>query len=164
MSDKKTRKYFSITLPDSGITLQYRKISPYTAIELRKRLMENSPQPPMQEVDYGNGKKVLEANYAHPGYLKAMQDFDSKFEEELRSYMIDQALVFEIEDYREMIDSEKKYFAGRNMALTATDREIFISQIAISSAEDLNLLMKEILGVSQPTQEAQNAAKATFRN
>jgi hypothetical protein len=159
---KKSLPLKDFTFPDSGVEVQFHRISPYTAIDLRNVVDE--PKPPMQEVDYGDGKMVLEPNPAHPDYIKAVSDFNTDFEKRLRLYMINQALVFEVADWQEEIDKKKQYFAEElKKPLTGSDREIFISHIAISSTEDLNAVMAAVMGISQPTPEAVAAAKASFR-
>lgn len=58
----------------SGAVATLRPVSQFTQahIEIEMRKQHPAPEPPMNEVDYGDGKK-LEPNYGDPAYEQAVQ-------------------------------------------------------------------------------------------
>ena len=61
----------------NGAVAQLRPISQFTRahIETQARKQHPAPKPPMNDVDYGDGRKVLEPNAADPDYALAMQEY-----------------------------------------------------------------------------------------
>lgn len=63
----------------NGAVAQLRPISQFTRahIETQARRQHPAPKPPLNEVDYGDGRKVLEPNAADPDYALAMQEYQT---------------------------------------------------------------------------------------
>lgn len=61
----------------NGAVAQLRPISQFTRahIETQARKQHPAPKPPLNEVDYGDGRKVLEPNPADPDYALAMEEY-----------------------------------------------------------------------------------------
>jgi hypothetical protein len=63
----------------NGAVAQLRPISQFTRahIETQARRQHPAPKPPLNEVDYGDGRTVLEPNLADPDYALAMQEYQT---------------------------------------------------------------------------------------
>lgn len=152
------KKLESVTLPDSGVTLQIRRLGPVLANDIRKRMKRNVPKPapPMQEIDVG-GEKRLEPNEAHPEYAAALQEYNADlamfFIEELVKY----GVVCEI-DAEEV--AQLRAMGGDD--LPKDDVVLYVTRLAITSQADMATLQNSILGRFQPTEAAVKSAAENF--
>lgn len=156
-------KFESYTVKDTGATFQIRKVSPLLLLKLRDKFPP--PVPPQQEVDYGDGVKRLEANPAHPEYVKAQADYDQMMELKARELMVRRGVII---DWTEERQAEYQEFADWWQATYDEpldgDRNFnYIYYIAIGSDSDLEELITALVRRSQPTEEAVKAATARFQ-
>jgi hypothetical protein len=155
-----TSKNTSVTLPDSGVTLQIKRISPMLLVDLRKQLKRGTPKPmpPLQEVLLGD-EKVLQPNDAHPDYLAALQDYNADIGQRYIEAIIQLGVECEIDAgaVGALRESDLGEFLPKN------DKVVYVSRIAASSERDLMALQNAILGRAQPTEAAVGEAAEGFR-
>jgi len=136
----------------NGVTLKIKRISPLLVNDIRKSVKRkfSRPEPPLQDVDYGDGKKVKEPNPAHPDYKAALSDYNAETGEEFIHALIRLGVECEVDEYavkalREIAD---------DLALPDDDKVLYISRILVASPKDLQTLQDAILGRIQPTEAA----------
>lgn len=154
-------KTVEVALPDSGVTLRIKRISPMLLVDLRKNLKRTvaKPEPPMQEVLIGDEKK-LQPNDAHPDYLAAMQEYNSELGLRYMEAIIKLGVECEVDqdEVRELRESA----VGPD--LPEDDKVVYVSRVAVTSERDMQALQNAILGRSQPTEGAAQAAADSFPN
>ena len=169
----------AFTFKDSGVTVRLHKLSPMTAQEVvsqaRREMASEEPQPPMVEVDYGNGK-VTEPHRGHPVYVERHADWEARVQslanERLFRLACLDAIEVEIgETEKHAIERKKRYLriAARidhedDPLLTPEENEqlFFITHIACATPDDLREFYQAIIMRSQPTEAAIEAHKASF--
>jgi hypothetical protein len=152
------------TFKDTGITVKIKKISPMLAADVSASMPD--PLPPEQEVDYGEPRgKRMEPNYSDPGYQAELAAHKQKVFAALQRVMIKRAVVIEgdewmdaVKEYREFIHTE----TGAPLA-EPDDMLVYVMRVCIGSQEDMMELLSAITTRSQPTQEAVEQAKRSFR-
>lgn len=147
---------------DTGITLMIRKVSPLLGAELQRAFPR--PQPPLQEVDYGDGKKVMEPNPANPDYAKAVATYESDLEIKLQSLLIKRGVVIELGEEEKAAVKELRAFWKTEFSkeLDKDDKTVYVSFIALGTREDTEELINAIMRRSQPTEAATAEVKANF--
>lgn len=149
-----------LTLKGSGITVNIKKVSPLLVLQLRRDFPP--PRPPMNEVDYGDGRKVWEENAADPRYLAALQDYENESEQRLRRLIMLRGVDVAVdhEAVQELRDFWLDEYGGM---LPADDKEVYLSYIVVGDDQDLEDLITAVLRRSQPTAETINQAVQTFQ-
>lgn len=157
----------SFTFPTSGITVQIRRLGPFTSDELTKAVIRQHPrpQPPMNRVEIG-GEVRDEPNDADPDYVTSLAAWEravrSHASEKLFDLVVNYSVVCEIdadavEQARlmlQMIDS--------SAVTDASDRAVYVKHVCILSQEDVTKLLAFVTSQSQPTEEAVQAHVETF--
>lgn len=149
-----------VTLPDSGRTVRIKFIGPMLMNDIRKAVQKSvkRPEPPTQEVDYGNGSKKLEPNPLHPAYEAELSEYNTligqRFVEKLFRYGIDAEVD---------IDAVTALRADSELDLPADDYTVYVTRILVTSARDQEFLQEVILGRIQPTDKQVAEALDNFR-
>jgi hypothetical protein len=154
----------SFTFKDTGITVKIRKISPMLAADVAAAIPE--PLPPEQTVDYGEPRgKVSERNYSDPNYLVQMAQHNIKVFRALQRVMILRSVTVdgdewkaEVQEYRDFIEKHTDKPLDE-----PEDLVVYVLRICVGSEEDLNDFLSYVTRRSQPTPEAVEAAKDSFR-
>jgi hypothetical protein len=152
------------TFKDTGITVKIRKVSPMLAADVNASMPE--PLPPEQEVDYGDPKgKVMERNYSSPSYLADLQAHKVRIFTALQRVMILRAVVVEGEEWREEVREYRQFLQEQTGAPLdePNDLVVYVLRLCVGSQEDLADLLTAITSRAQPTQEAIEQAKRSFR-
>lgn len=165
MSDNgNTTRLVDFTFTDSGKSVKVRKISPMLATDVAAAIPE--PEPPAQEVDYGGSRgTVMEKNYSDPGYLAEKAEWQKKVVMAVQRVMLLKAIVPVEEDWREQVAEYREFierYTEKPLAETE-DIVVYALRILVGSEEDLADLIRVITKRSQPTQEAVQEAKRSFR-
>jgi len=160
------------TFKDSGITVQLRKLSPFTGDLIGRSLRKErpAPTPPVNMVQYGDGKPTPEPNTADPAYLAAMQEYETWIAGEagkrMMNLVIDTAIVISKDD----IDLDEVQRIRSAMAMLDSpieddmdDREVYIRYICVGSQDDLEDLIANATRRSQPTEAAIAENVAAFQ-
>ena len=81
MTKGRQEKLWSWTSPETGVTLQVRKVSTLLRAEVRRQVIASpgfeEPQPPMSKVDYGEGE-ILIPHRGHPVYQELLRDWGNR--------------------------------------------------------------------------------------
>lgn len=157
----------TFTFKDSGVTVRYRRLSPFTLNQLNAaiRKEKKAPEPPLNEVDYGNGKKVNEPNLADPAYEQALREYEGWVEQEGTTRMTDMIMTYALEPIEIDTEALARYraFAERfHLECESDDNEIYLRYIAVGSPEDLADVSTLVMRRSEPTPEAIQEAVTTF--
>lgn len=149
---------------DTGRTILIRKVSPYLVFELSKAFP--APKPIQQEVDYGDGKKRMEENPAHPDYLEAMRNYNRNFQERLTTLMIKRGVEIELTDEIKAEVAELRAFWREEYKaeLDPSDKMVYILNLCVGSDKDLEELIEKITRRSQPTEAVVAEALDGFRS
>lgn len=157
----------TFTFRDSGVTVAYRRFSPFMGDQIAKKIRKEkpAPQPPFNTVNYGDGKKVKEPNLADPEYIDALAKYDRWVQEESGQRLVEMVVTRAIEPLS--IDQDAVAFYRETARLfdlecDDDDRMVYIRYIAIGSPEDLADIMQAVVRRSEPTSEAIQAAVDSF--
>lgn len=152
------------TFKDTGVVVRIRKVSPLLLLRLREDFPP--PKPPTQEVDYGDGKKKLELNPAHPGYQEALDQYNAEMERRLRSLLIKRGVKLEWtpEMKGEVVEVREQYLAETGKEMKEDDALVYISYVAIGTDKDLEELLDAIMRRSAPTEEVAAEAQERFKS
>lgn len=150
-------KLHSFTFEDSGITIQYRKLSPNTILEFNKLFEDKypEPKPPVQKVLTPDGERE-EANEAHPDYQKAIRDYSKAKQTAIQSLFIKRSVVLAMsEEQKKEVEELKEFWRTEyDKELPGSDKEIYVAHIACSTTDDMRDLTRAISRRSIPTEDA----------
>jgi len=163
----------SFTFPDSGITVQLRRISPDTQAIIARSIASDAewhqrhprPEPPIQEVESIDGLSHI-PNPDEPEYKKALATYLAWFSAEAGVRLLELALrqiVVEVDADAVSIHRENMAAIGAPIPDDADDREVYLRQLCVSSALDAASLVAYVQGSSAPTKEAIQAALDRFQ-
>ena len=150
---------------DTGIAVKIKKISPMLVADVMASMPE--PKPPLNEVDYGEPKgKVLEPNYSDPSYEIQLAEHRQKVNRTWRRVMILRGVVVEGEEWRKDVEEYRAFMREQTGGEIdePDDFMVYVLRICVGSEEDLSELITAITRRSQPTQEAVQEAKNSFRS
>lgn len=150
---------------DTGIKVKIRKASPMLGADVRASIPV--PKPPMNEVDYGEPRgKVLEENKADPAYQQALLDYEYKVYRVWRRALLLHSVIVEGEEWRQEVQKYRDFIQEQTGAPLdePEDLVVYVLRICVGSEEDLQELIDAITRRSQPTQEAIDQAKESFRS
>lgn len=156
--------YTDYTFKDTGLTVKIRKISPMLAADVSASMPD--PLPPEQEVDYGEPRgKRMEPNYGDPQYAVDLAAHKQKVFAALQRVMIKRAVVVEGDEWKEAVQEYRDFIQAETGAPLAEtdDLLVYVMRVCIGSQEDMMELLSAITSRSQPTQEAVEQAKRSFR-
>lgn len=140
-----------------------RNVNPLLAIEIRRQFPK--PHPPLQEVDYGDGKSVFEANYASPDYAAAVEDWNALITEKMSRLIIKRGVVHTLSEEEKAEVAELRADMEEDMGLNlgGSDLFVYISYICIGNRLDVDSLTEAVMTGSQPTRAAVGAAQDSFQ-
>lgn len=158
-------------VPDTGVKLPVRKVAAglIEAVEKQLRLDMPAPQPPKQQVDYGNGP-VWEENLAHPDYHAALDEWKGKFNQELTARTKKLLLKRGVLPYLSLTHEQEEQIAelraemleDYGVTLESDDKWVFVNHIALGTVEDLTDLVNAVIRRSVVTEEATQEAISKF--
>lgn len=161
-------KLHPFTSEDTGRTVQVRKISTLLRAEVRRQVIAQSdfakPDPPMSEVDYGDGK-IRVPNPAHPVYQQLIRDWNIRVNEavgaRLKEIAIRRAVVCEVD--RDAVTAARADAAEDGIDLSGfDDHYVYVAFVVIGSEDDWTDLLKVIFERSAPQEAAIQAHIAAF--
>lgn len=142
----------------SGVTVQIRKVSPFTQDAIRAKYP--APPPPMVENDYGDGKIRREPNPADPDYLRALREHRLMAAEKFTEAMFQLGVVVEVDT--EAVAAFRAEMQSLGIDLKESDHQIYVRHLAIRTDEDIDRLSRAIMRKSTPTEEAVQERLETF--
>lgn len=147
-----------ITLPDSGATIRVNRIAPATIMAIGRKFPDL--QPPLQEVDYGNGSKRMEPNPLDPTYAAALeQQAQAKTMLILETYA---RLGVEVEVDAAKVAEFREYAAEMGLTIPKNDQAVYVLHILCLSNDDLLAMRAGVEGSSIPTEKAVTDKADTF--
>jgi hypothetical protein len=159
------------TFPDTGRTVQIRKVSTLLRAETRRQVIASpgfeEPRPPMSEVDYGDGKIKI-PNPAHPVYQQLLLDWTNKVNAEvyarIRQIVLKRGVVVtEKEIDQDAVTQVRSVSAETGTDLTAyDDRYVYVAFVCIGSEKDWTELIRAVYDRNAPQEAAIQAHIATF--
>jgi len=152
------------TFKDTGVAVHIRKVSPLLLLRLREDFPP--PRPPMQEVDYGDGKKKMEPNPAHPDYQEAQDTYNVEMEKRLRRLLIRRGVKLDWtpEMKAEVVEVRELYLSETGREMEEDDHVVFVSYVAVGTDKDLEELLEVIMRRSAPTEAAAAEAQERFKS
>ncbi len=161
-----TTKIYPYTVKDTGVELNIRKLSPLFLADASAAYQKKNPKPtpPMNEVEYGDGKKVMEPNLADPLYDQMLVAWNEGLQEFQRSLLIDLGVVVELTDDIKAEIQEKRDWWKESFGeeLSKNDRWVYVNYIALGSPEDVTELVEAIVSRIAPTESQIKAAQDSF--
>lgn len=159
------------TSPETGRTVQIRKVSTLIRAEIRRQLLADpafaEPQPPESEVDYGNGT-VRVPNRAHPTYLELHRAWAERLTLALSDRLKTIALRRGVVVADDAIDRDAVAAVRAELADVGTpvteerDRDVYVKYVVVGSETDYGALLAAIFDRSAPSEAAVQAHIATF--
>lgn len=148
-----------ITLPDSGATVRVKRISPMSLMAIEQAYPD--PKPPLQEVDYGNGKLRHERNPLDPAYQDELAAHQRK-----KSLLVLKAFIrlgVEVALDAQAVAAYRSEMKDLGVDLDPDDKYVYVAFILCVSNLDLETLRAVIEGASLPTEKAVAEKLATFQ-
>lgn len=167
------------TFKDSGITVRLHKLSPMTSEEImaqcRRELADSEPQPPIVEVDYGQGK-IKQAHKGDPVYAELLKDWGARVNKLANDRLFKLATLDAVEltigeHERALIVRKKRFMKiaahvewedDPDLTPEENERYFYVRHVACGSAEDIQEFYAAIATRSQPTEAAVEGYKETF--
>lgn len=185
LADRVNGRYTSVSGPpmhtfrDSGVTVKLHKLGPLTNNEIiqaaQRELADEKPQPPVVEVDYGQGT-TQEPNEGDPVYVKRLSAWQAKCNALANERLFKLACLVAVEV--SLTDADKQAIAQRKRLLRLAahldwqddpaltqdenDQIFYITHIACASPDDLKEFYQAIATRSQPTEAAVQSHKDSF--
>lgn len=156
------------TFQDTGRTIQIRKLSALARDEVRRQVKRSpgfeEPQPPVVEVDYGEGK-IRQPHRAHPVYQDLLKEWNARVTQEagerIAAFAIRRAAVCEVD--KAAVQDTRAFMASINTPLDEyDDLYVYIAFVCVGSQQDYNEFLAAVFNRSIPSQEAIQAHLDSF--
>lgn len=160
---------YPFTFEGTGRTVQIRKLSALIRDEVRRQVKRSpgfeEPQPPMVEVDYGDGK-VRQPHRAHPVYQELLSDWNARITQEaadrLERLVIQRAVVCEVDE--QAVKAMRADMAAVQTPLDDyDDHHVYVAFVCVGPQQDYNELLAAVFNRSLPSREAVQAHIDSFR-
>ncbi len=158
------------TFQDTGRTIQIRKLSALARDEVRRQVKKSpgfeEPQPPMVEVDYGDGK-IRQPHRGHPVYQQLLADWNTRVNQEagerIAAFAIRHAAVCTID--AAAVTAMRAFMASIATPLgDYDDLYVYIAFVCVGSQQDYTEFLAAVFNRSIPSQEAVQAHIDSFRS
>lgn len=166
MKGRQVPKLDELTFPDSGITVEYRKVSPLLRDDLDAALRRQYPlpDPPMQAVDTGFGDGKAQANPLDPEYREQVALWQiahyNRLGDKLLRVAIASYVVVDVDT--EAVQALRDQLSAMGVDLDPDDKYLYVSRICIASKTDQDALGAALFTGSTPTRAEVESTKATF--
>ena len=168
--DVPPEKLYPFTFEGTGRTVQIRKLSALIRDEVRRAIRRDptfpkEPEPPLQEVDYGEGK-VKRPNRQHAVYLAMQKEWQARLSEELSerlvTLVINRAVVCEVDEAA--VTQARADMGAVGVSLDEyDDHYVYVAFVCIGPMHDYNELLRAVFERSMPSEEAVQAHIDSFR-
>ena len=157
------------TFQGTGRTVQVRKISTLIRDEVRRQVRRDprfaEPEPPQQEVDYGDGKIKI-AHRGHPVYVQLLAEWHDRMKtevsERLIGLVIRRGVVCEVD--HAAVDQVRADLAEQKIDTGALDDHyVYVAFICVGPYEDYTDLLSAVFERSTPAEAAVKAHIDSFR-
>lgn len=169
MRGRSVPAYPTLTLHESGYTVEVRRIPPGTVPQMQQRaaveLESERPAPPVQQVEVAEGQFQDVERTSDPDYQAALKEWEQRVSGlgslKFARFVAAFAVVTPTDD--DAVAAYKAAMAVEGVELTDSDRNIFIWSIVAPTKADSEQLIGFVIGISEAQMEAVRAHKATFR-
>lgn len=168
--DVPPEKLHPFTFEGTGRTVQIRKLSALIRDEVHRAVRRDAsfpkePEPPIQEVDYGEGK-IKRPNRQHSVFLEMQREWQAKFLEEvserLVTLIIRRAVVCEID--AQAVAQARADMAAIDVPLDEyDDHYVYVAFVCVGPRADYNDLLRVVFERSMPSEEVVQAHIDSFR-
>lgn len=170
MAGREVKPLPEFTFPSTGMTVKIRRIPAMITSRIRSELLKKHqrdgrmPEPPMQDVDYGN-KKVAMKNELHPHYVRAYSAWQGEFVTEVGETIMKYVFRNGVECE---VDAEAVAAVKSEMAMLGTpiddedDKYVYLAYVCIGDDDEIEMLREAVFRGSVYTQEAVEEAIETF--
>lgn len=142
-------EWSTLTLPDSGAVLEYRRVSHMLLADASNSLIP--PEPPVHEVDYG-GRIKKEANPNAPSHIAALAQFRQRQSERVLGVAVMVGVRVEVDQAR--VAEMRAQYAEVGIDAPTNDKVLYVTRVLCETGNDLTALRDAIIRKSQPTEEA----------
>lgn len=137
-----------VIFPDSGKTAYIPAIST-SGLGMKLTRKYTRPNPPRQQVDYGDGVKRWEYNYAHPDYRVALNQWEQFLDTAVQQAALARVYSMDLNDeQRAEVAAWKKENPGQWDDLDS-DAALWLEEIALTTDADFQALISAIRGVDE---------------
>lgn len=157
------------TFEGTGHTVLVRKLPTFWRDTLRKQVRTlpgfEEPQPPIVEVDYGEGK-IRREHRGHPVYQELLKEWRERVEREVGErvtpFVIRRGVVCEVD--QEAVAERRKWASEDGLDLTGLDDHyIYVAFCCIGPFSDWMDLLKAVFEKSSPQEAAIQEYKTAFQ-
>jgi len=160
-------KTFTHEFTDTGVVVSLRKVNPFLMQEARSSLLAIKPEPPKREVtEEGPLKGTFEVMDTDPEYIKILKVWEEGIDNAIMEMQIKRGVVsVDVDGWEDEVVELRKEFDILGIAdrLPKDDLVCYITYIACGTPQDLQEFVQSIAVRSQPTKEAVDASKESFR-
>ncbi len=142
-----------VIFPDSGKVAYIPAIST-SALAMKLTRKYTRPAPPRQQVDYGDGVKRLEYNYAHPDYRISLAQWESFLDTAVQQAALARVYTMTLNDEQR---AEVAAWKADNPTLydeLDSEAAIWLEEIALTTDSDFQALISAIRGVDEEVVDA----------
>ena len=166
--DAPPEKLYDFTFDGTGRVVQIRKLSALVRDEVRRQIKKApdyaEPQPPLVEVDYGNGK-ITQPHRGHPIYQELLADWNARVTQASSDRLVDlvirRAVVCEV-DLAAVAQMRADMAAVSTPLDDYDDHYVYVAFVCIGPYADYQELLKAVFERSMPSVEAVQAHKDSF--
>lgn len=147
---------------DTGRKVMIRKVSPMLMLNLSRQFP--APTPPKQEVDYGDGKKVMEENPVHPAYLEAKQQYEIDQNHRVQELLIKRGVAVDMSEAVKEVQELREFWKstyGQDLPET-DDALVYVMDICAGTQEDIQELIAAVTQRSRATEKQISEAQGMF--
>lgn len=170
--DVPPEKLYPFVFESTGRTVYIRKVSALLRDEIHRAVRRDpafpkEPEPPIQEVDYGDDNKVKRPNRQHSVYLELQKEWQAKYLEEVNERLavvaIHRGVVCDIDDTA--VKQMREEMAASGVPLDDyCDHYVYVAFVCVGPTADYRELLKAVFDRSTPPAEAVQAHKDSFRS
>lgn len=142
-----------VTFPDSGKETYLPNVS-LAGQSLRVQRKYPRPQPPMQKVDYGDGRPRFEPNYAHPDYRIQLQEWQRFLELKTQDQALARLYRMKLTDAQKAEVDEWKAQHPDQFDENDSDTALWFEEIAILTENDFQQIIDVLSGVKEEEVDA----------
>jgi hypothetical protein len=157
-----TSKLRVFKMPDSGVELKVRPISPMmVSMDMMRTLPK--PKPPLQKIDMGDGDVMWERNYSSTDYEAALREWETELELKTMPVLILRALDKHFSDEeKETIKALRADFEDMGMILPKSDKLVWFQHVACGSDADFAAFLNFLTSSGEPSEEVVASIQGGF--
>lgn len=146
-----------ITFPDSGKTAYIPAVS-MNGIALKVTRKHPRPAPPVQLVDFGDGVKRRETNYADPDYHEQIRGWNNFLEAEVQNIALGRVATMTLNDEQKAEVAAWKAENPGQWDEGDSEAALWLEEIAITTQNDFRALITLLSGVDEEVVDAVGAS------